>query len=385
LIDAVIRLTFCPLMGQQPASAAIRILHLVDLDAGFQARRGAENLARELGAGFEAHMRTVGRGGDFASAIAAITRASCDPDCNIVHAWGPRALAAAALAHRRTPIVHTPADEPSRRWARWLRAIMSHRSDMQAICPTATLRRQFVESGVRLDRCHLIRPGVDFARVRRRRDPALREALGIGDADRVMLLAGESTRAAGHRQAMWAAAILGVLDPRYRALAWGRGADLPALIHFAQTQKQPDLLIVAEPRLGRRLEFEELLPAADLILATPISPAATLPISIAMAAALPIVATTSYTTGELLEDRHTALLVAPGSVKALTRRVLDLEQDSNVQWAICDMARTEAYEYFSLTRFVNQFRQVYRQIAEGQKVEVPEQRPGAGMRFHGRA
>jgi glycosyltransferase involved in cell wall biosynthesis len=371
-------------MGQSPASSAIRILHLLDADAGFQARRGAEALARDLGSGFEVRQRTIGRAGDLGNIIAAITRAGREPTCDIVHAWGPRALAAAALAHRRTPIVHTPADEPSPRWPRWLRAIMSHRPDIHVICPTATLHRHFIESGVPLDHCHLIRPGVEFARIRRRRDTVLRKALGIADADRVMLLAGESTRAAGHRQAMWAAAILGVLDPRYRALAWGRGDDVPALIHFAQTQKQPNLLIVAEHRLGRWLEFEELLPAADMILATPIATTATLPINIAMAAALPIVATTSYTIGELLEDRHTALLVAPGSVKALTRRVLDLEQDSNLQWSICDMARTEAYEYFSLTRFVNQFRQVYRQIAEGQKVEVPQPPPGVGMRFHGR-
>jgi glycosyltransferase involved in cell wall biosynthesis len=368
-----------------PTSSAIRVLHLVDTDAGFQARRGAEALAREGGAGFDVRLRTIGRGGDYGSVIAAVRRERREAAREIVHAWGPRALAASAFASGGTPIIHTPADEPSRRWPRWLRAVMSHRADVQVICPTAMLRRGFVEAGVPLERCHLIRPGVEFARIRRRRDPALRTALGIGDADRVMLLAGESTRAAGHRQAMWAAAILGVLDPRYRALAWGRGADLPALVHFAQTQKQPDLLIAAEQRLGRRLEFEELLPAADLILTTPIGTAtATLPINIAMAAALPIIATTSYTIGELLEDRHTALLAPPSSVKALVRRVLDLEQDANMQWAICDMARTEAYEYFSLTRFVNQHRQVYRQIAQGMRVEVPQPGPGAGMRFHGR-
>ena len=70
---------------------------------------------------------------------------------------------------------------------------------------------------------------------------------------------------------------------------------------------------------------------------------------------------------------------------AAARRVLDLLEDSSVQWSIADMARTEAYEYFSFTRFVNQFRTLYRQLAKGEKVEVPEQGPGAGLRFHGRA
>ena len=53
----------------------------------------------------------------------------------------------------------------------------------------------------------------------------------------------------------------------------------------------PDALRVAEQRLGRRVEFEELLPAADMVLVTRAGPVATLPIAICMAGALPIVAT----------------------------------------------------------------------------------------------
>ena len=55
-------------------SDAIRVLQLLDLDAGFQARRGAETLARDLGAGFDVQMRTIGRGGDYATVFAAVTR-----------------------------------------------------------------------------------------------------------------------------------------------------------------------------------------------------------------------------------------------------------------------------------------------------------------------
>ena len=364
-------------------SGSLRVLQLVDLDAGFQARRGAESLAREIGTGFEVTTRTIGRGGDHANAFAAVTRLRKEIQDNhqLIHAWGGRALAAAITL--RGPIVYSPGDSPTKRSLGWLRAVMAHR-DVQAICPTATLRRMAVERGVPLERCHLIRPGVEFAKIRRRRDHELRTALGFGDQDRVMLLAGESTRAAGHEAALWVAAILHVLDPKYRVLAWGRGPRTAGLVHFADSQKQPGLLRVAEKQLGRRVEFEELLPASDIILATPLGPAATLPVSIAMAAALPIVATVSYTLGELLEDRHTALLAQPGAPRALARRVLDLEEDTNVQWAISDMARTEAYEFFAMTRFVNQYRGVYRQIAERAKVEVPEIAPGAGMRFHGR-
>ena len=365
------------------SSPSLHILHLVDLAAGFQTRRGAESLARDVGTGFEVQTRTIGETGDYANLFAAVTRLRRDmagkPD--LIHAWGSRALAAALTMPGR--VVHTIGDSPSGKTLGWLRAAM-HYSDVQVVCPTSTLRRTCVERGLPLDRCHLVRPGVEFAKIRRRRDTSLRTALGFNENDRVMLLAGESTRAAGHEAALWAAAILHVLHPKFRVLVWGRGEEIPSLTHFAIGQKSPDLLCLAEQKLKRRIEYEELLPASDIILVTPTGPVATLPISIAMAAALPIVATVSYTVGELLEDRHTALLAAPGAPRALARRVLDLEEDPNLQWSLSDMARTEAYEFFAHTRFVNQYRGIYRQIAEGGKVEVPELAPGAGMRFHGR-
>ena len=361
----------------------LRVLHLIDLDAGFQTRRGAESIAREVGTGFEIESRTIGEGGDYAGLISAIIHARRDPPkpYDLIHAWGGRSLAAAVRLGGR--IVYTLPDSTSLRAIRWLRAVMPHR-EVQVICPSATLRRICIERGVPVERCHTIRPGVQFSRIHRRRDTKLRESLGFGDKDRVLLFTGESTRAAGHTDSLWGTALLHVMDPRYRALAWGRGSEVARLKRFADGQSQPGLLRLAEPHLGRSMEFEDLLPAADIILATPTGPAATLPVAIAMAAALPIVATVSYTLSELLEDRHTALLAAPGSPRALAQRVLDLERDPNVQWAISDMARTEAYEYFALTRFVNQHRTIYRQIAEGAAVTLPESAPGAGLRFHGR-
>ena len=95
--------------------------------------------------------------------------------------------------------------------------------------------------------------------------------------------------------------------------------------------------------------------------------------------------TVTPTVAELLEDRHTALMTAPGKPRMFARRMLDLIEDTSAQWTLADMARTEAYEYFAFTRFVNQFRALYKQIAAGEKVSVPDEAPGAGLRFHGRA
>ena len=366
-------------------AAMIRILHLLDrpADAEFEAVRGSESLARAVGERFSVTPRTIGHGGDWRDVpTAAATLRRSHGQFDLVHPWGARALTVAALG-TRAPIVFSPASEVHVRAIQWLRAVMAYRR-VEVICPTATMHRRLVERGVPLERCHLVRVGVEFGRVKRRRDPALRERLGITDNDHVFLAAGESTRNAAHRDALWATTILHVADPKYKLLAWGRGESVPSVEHFGQNVI-PDALRVAEQRLGRRVEFEELLPAADGIFVTARGPVATLPIAISMAAALPIVATVTPTVAELLEDRHTALMTAPGRPRWFAQRVLDLIEDPASQWSLSDTARTEAYEYFSFTRFVNQFRSVYRQVLESDRVEVEQPAPGAGARFHGRS
>jgi glycosyltransferase involved in cell wall biosynthesis len=215
------------------------------------------------------------------------------------------------------------------------------------------------------EKCHLIRPGVDFARIRRRKDPAFRAALGLADTDYVLLAAGESTLAASHEDAIWAAGILQKLDPRYKLLLWGRGPRLPALEQFHRAVGDIPLVHIAEQRLGRAVDFEELLPAADLIINSATGSVSLLPLQIVMAAALPIVSTVTYTASELLEDHHTALMAPQHSPRLLAQRILELREDPTLQWQLADTARAEAYEFFPLTHFLEEYRQLYRQLATG--------------------
>lgn len=361
----------------------IRVLHLLGDEPDFQTRRGVDALARDAGAEFHFTTRTLRRSGSGAATAGEVLRLwRGGGDFDLIHAWGLRALTAAAFAGG-APIVFSPTRFAGPRSVGWLRAVMGHR-DVQVVCPTATQRRVCVERGVPLGRCHLVRPGVDFARVRRRRDADLRRRLGFGDADYVFLAAGESTRAAAHEDAVWAMSIANFVDARFKLLLWGRGPRAAAATRRAESLGAGHAVAAAEPALGRAVEFEELLSAADAVLVTARGPIATLPVAACMAAALPVVSTVTYTVAELLEDRHTAVMVPRPSARLIARKLLDLRDDMRTQWSISDMARTEAYEYFSLTRFLEQFRAVYRQVAEGKAVEVPERAPGAGRRFHGR-
>src|SRR5437660_787554 len=89
-----------------------------------------------------------------------------------------------------SPITPTPVRD-----IRWLRSAMHYR-DINVVCPTDTVRRRLVERGVPIDRCHLLRPGVSFAKAKRRRNETLRAELGISPGDRITLAPGESTRQA---------------------------------------------------------------------------------------------------------------------------------------------------------------------------------------------
>lgn len=144
---------------------------------------------------------------------------------------------------------------------------------------------------------------------------------------------------------------------------------------------QPESVLLAEKRLGRAVEFESLLPAADMVLVTAQAPVPTLPVWACMAAAKPIVATVSSTISELLEDRHTALLVPQNAPRLLAQHILNLREDAQLQWKLSDMARTEAYEYAAQTRFLEQYRAAYRQCAAGGKVDIPEPAPGRAFAF----
>ncbi len=361
----------------------IRVLQLVDVDPDYQTEAGARQLSADSSGVFRSETRTIGRGGGYSTVLSAIiAQRRAGERFDLVHAWGPRALVAAALGSR-SPMVYSPDTFPSRRQIRLVRAIRQAR-DMHIAAPTDSIRRAFVTRGVPVERCHLIRPGVEFAKINRRRDPKLRQALELSSDDYMILACGESTRQAAHQLAVWSATILHVLDRRNRLLLWGRGDHAAQAHRFAVKTRQHDLIKVGQRELGREISYEELLPAADCILITATGPVSTLPVAISMAAALPIVAVVTPTIAELLEDRHTALLVGNPKPRLIAQRLLDVKQDPSLQWSIADMARSEAYEYFSLTRMLEQYRSLYRQIAEGRKVELPLPVAGAGLRFHGR-
>lgn len=357
-----------------------RIVHLLSQRGDAHTRSLSGSLLARLGASFEPEQ--CERKSASGAWLELRRRERRGARIDLLHIWGNELLPVAAI-WSGGPIVFTPSAVLRNRDVKWLRAICSLRR-LHVACQTATQRRTLVERGVPLERCHLIRPGVDFARVRRRADASLRRQLGLRADDYVILAAGESSREAAHEQAAWAVSILHVVDARYKLLLWGRGAAAPRAEAMGRHMKQPQLCRLAEGRLGRPVPFEALLPAADAVVVSARGPVATYSIAQCMAAGLPIISTVTYSVSELLEDRHNALMAPPGKPRLLAQRILDLRADPKLEWSISDTARTEAYEFFSVSRFAEQHRELYRQLLSGDVVEIHDPPPGAGLRMMGR-
>jgi glycosyltransferase involved in cell wall biosynthesis len=178
----------------------------------------------------------------------------------------------------------------------------------------------------------------------------LRQELGIADDEFVILAPGESTRAANHRTAWHAAAILGVLTSKCRLLLWGRGREARSIRELTLRAKLPNLVIDAEHTLARQVPFEHLLPVADAALVTAKPQASLLPIAACAAAGLPIVAIDNPVIREIFGGAVVSR-VPPKDVRTLSQRLLELSENPSLRQTMGATAAVAARPKFDPQRF----------------------------------
>jgi glycosyltransferase involved in cell wall biosynthesis len=283
-------------------------------------------------------------------------------DSQHVHVFGLNALMCALCGGVRR-VIYSPVKFPSRSEINWLRAVMNYRR-VDIVCPSRTVQRAMVSRGVGLSRTHVVRPGVSLGDFKVQRDDTLRAALGYTPDDKIIFAPQNSDRAAGLSLATWAVSLLNVLDRRHRLLT-----AVPA--------SQADIIDTFRTRLINKtmlhnvtdMSMQKLFSVADVVLFTPTHDAGVSDVllTMAMACGRPIVATALPRVCELIEDRHTALLVRDASPRRIARRLVDCFSDSTQAWKIADRARAEVYDHFTRTRMLADLQHVYATVASGDK------------------
>ena len=358
-----------------------RLLHLIGRPPDLQTERTLRVVRQSSAAGHDYETDSIGLGGDYANLFWAIVGLRRDlGGFDVVHAWDERAMLAAACAGARR-ILFSPPPAPSRRTLDRLRFAMRYR-DVQVVCSTTVQQDHLVRHGISETRCRVIRPPVDVRPAPVARDARLRQALGFGDDDFVLLTAGESTRPAAHERAAWAASILHVVDERFRVLLWGRGERLRRAAMLGHRLREPGLVTVAEHVLGRAVEFDELLAAADAMLVTARGGVSLLPVGLAMAAGVPVVSADTPLMRELSAGRSVALIAPDDAPRSLAQCVLELLADPSLRQRLASPARSAARELFDPGRCAEQFRDLYASCAAAARIPSPS-RAHAGSTLGG--
>ena len=216
--------------------------------------------------------------------------------------------------------------------------------------------------GIRPHRVTVIERGRDTVRLgdpgpeRRARS---RRALGIDEADRVLVNVGRQEFQKGQRDLLEAVALLAKRPNLVLLIAGRRGhasQDLDRAVH--------DLGLEDRVRfLGHREDVPELLAAADLFVFPSLYEGLGGALIEAMALAVPVVTSRIDAIEEVVEGGRGAALVAPGRPAELAAAIADLLDDPVRARALGDRGRSIFLERFTLDRSADRMVQLYRSLA----------------------
>lgn len=358
-----------------------RVLHLLDETADWQHRVAITQLAARAATGeLEQVFATIGPAdspahpagveitrlaaplGMAALAAPAVQRVLREARVDLVHAWGPTAAASARAAAAEIPLVVTVFDPGlSPREIGVLRTI-ARPAGFAVVCAAGRVRQRLVEQGVELEHAVLIRPAVDFAVVNAARQSGLRAELGVPE-DALLIVAGDPPRAGdGLFASLWSANMRWYLDERVRIVLPPVTRVTRELKHFSDASATPQVAIFPDARIP----FEQLCAVADVLAIGDIGEIPTTAVAWAMASSTTVVAPATYAVSELIaHDVNGLLFKAPADRRRRGAALCSKYERMEAAPRLREAARGQAYEVFSLRRFVQQHRQLYANLLAG--------------------
>jgi glycosyltransferase involved in cell wall biosynthesis len=283
---------------------------------------------------------------------------------DVVHLHSPLIAAAARLLARTVPAAHRPAvvSTEHNTWS-------SHHR-LTALVNRATFRLGdawlAVSEAVRTSLPRSLRPRVevlvhgivlgDFAESDAR-SPA-RQALGLADDDVMILTVANLRRTKGYPDLLTAAAGVVAAEPRARFFAVGQGP----LEHELRTKADRLGLDGSFTFLGFRRDVRDLLAAADLFAMSSHHEGYPIAVMEAMAAGLPVVATTVGGIPDAVADEQQGILVPPGRPEALAEAILELVRDPGRRQAMARSAR-EVSDRYDIRTAARRMEAIYKAVS----------------------
>lgn len=304
---------------------------------------------------------------------------------DLVHCWSLGALSMATVMMRGTARLLTITQPLTKSSVNWLRILAREARGRTLLLPISnTIRRELVSGGVPEKAVVVLRPGIDMSRIDFDARAGLRRTWGIEESGYAVALLCDPATAGD--------AITGITTVGLAAETLdGPDTRICLIVHPDQRRRRRAELIVQQTTRPYRIVQEPrisqpwlVMPGCDVALAQ--GPyAGGLSLLWAMAANVPVVGEATYALSEVLEDRHSALLAKPGQRNDLAHRIECLFKDQSLSWRLRDMARHEAYSFFSRQRYSQSLQGIYEQLYAGYEVHVPPLEPTGGLRFSGRA
>ena len=221
--------------------------------------------------------------------------------------------------------------------------------------PTQHARKAMHAAGIVESAVKVLRPPAlptDNAEQRRR---STRQGLGLGDDERLCLALGPITRAAGHKYAIWAHAVVRHVIGKLRLIVPGRGpADQDVRVFAASGGFEDDLLFT-----GSRFSMPDILAAADLGLFLPGQDYGVSVLVSAMAAGLAVVAAGTPDVVECSDGGQAALLTKRSDPRSASAGMLILLDNADIAARLGGAAMSHAETNFSVRLSRRQLGEIY--------------------------
>jgi glycosyltransferase involved in cell wall biosynthesis len=247
-------------------------------------------------------------------------------------------------------------DNPERPF--WARLKYGHYRAVIAISMRIMkLLRQDV--GLPAERLHLVPSAVDTARFRPQADvERVRLMLDVPDAAPLIGVAAQLIRRKGHEVLLEALAPVVQAHPDVRVLLFGQG---PLAARLERRIKR--LGLSDHVRLvGFRHDLERLLPGLDLVVHPALTEGLGVALLEALACGVAVIASNVGGIPDLIEDRVSGRLVAPGDAQALGAVITQMLDDPSLRRRLGAAGRQRVLADFSIEQMVDGNLKVYEQV-----------------------